>query len=53
MCGASWFNKFLGPARADAAHERFSGIYCLLVVATLLDLLTPELVRGTEAFIAG
>ncbi|KZT20214.1 terpenoid cyclases/Protein prenyltransferase [Neolentinus lepideus HHB14362 ss-1] len=28
------------------------GIYCLLVVATLLDLLTPELVAGTPAFLA-
>jgi len=28
------------------------GIYCLLVVALLLDLLTPELVNGTAAFIA-
>jgi len=28
------------------------GIYCLLIVALLLDLLTPELVSGTAAFIA-
>nr|GAT56401.1 predicted protein [Mycena chlorophos] len=28
------------------------GIYCLLVVATLLDIITPELVEGTAAFIA-
>ncbi|KAF8879063.1 terpenoid cyclases/protein prenyltransferase alpha-alpha toroid [Infundibulicybe gibba] len=28
------------------------GIYCLIVTATLLDLLTPELVAGTAAFIA-
>lgn len=28
------------------------GIYCLLVVAHLLDLLTPELLDGTPAFIA-
>ncbi|TEB26162.1 farnesyltransferase subunit beta [Coprinellus micaceus] len=28
------------------------GIYCLLVVATLLDILTPELVAGTPEFIA-
>ena len=27
------------------------GIYCLLIVALLLDLLTPELVSGTAAFI--
>jgi protein farnesyltransferase subunit beta len=29
-----------------------SGIYCLLVVAHLLNLLTPELVEGTAAFVA-
>ena len=28
------------------------GIYCLLTVATILDLMTPELVEGTAAFIA-
>ncbi|KAG6916628.1 hypothetical protein DXG01_006124 [Tephrocybe rancida] len=28
------------------------GIYCLLVTATLLDILTPELVEGTSSFIA-
>ncbi|KAK7018634.1 protein farnesyltransferase subunit beta [Favolaschia claudopus] len=28
------------------------GIYCLLVVATLLDILTPELVEGTAGFVA-
>ncbi|KAF9266706.1 terpenoid cyclases/Protein prenyltransferase [Marasmius fiardii PR-910] len=28
------------------------GIYCLLVVATLLNLLTPELVAGTPSFIS-
>ncbi|KAH9976081.1 terpenoid cyclases/protein prenyltransferase alpha-alpha toroid [Russula compacta] len=28
------------------------GIYCLLVVALLLDIETPELVKGTAAFIA-
>jgi len=28
------------------------GIYCLLTVATLLDLMTPELVAGTAEFIA-
>ena len=30
----------------------YSGIYCLIVVAYLLDLLTPELVQGTPSFIA-
>ena len=28
------------------------GIYCLLVVALMLDIITPELVNGTPAFIA-
>ncbi|KAL0059062.1 CAAX farnesyltransferase (FTase) subunit beta [Marasmius tenuissimus] len=28
------------------------GIYCLLAVATLLNIITPELVEGTPAFIA-
>lgn len=28
------------------------GIYCMLVVATVLDILTPELVRGTEAYVS-
>ncbi|KAJ7076543.1 terpenoid cyclases/protein prenyltransferase alpha-alpha toroid [Mycena belliarum] len=28
------------------------GIYCLLVTATLLDIITPELVAGTAAFVA-
>lgn len=31
---------------------RYSGIYCLLVVASMLDILTPELVEGTAEFIA-
>lgn len=30
----------------------FSGIYCLLTVATMLDLLTPELLVGLPEFIA-
>lgn len=37
---------------AHHAEVDVRGIYCLLVVATLLDLLTPELVRGTAAFVA-
>ncbi|KAJ7280332.1 terpenoid cyclases/protein prenyltransferase alpha-alpha toroid [Mycena rebaudengoi] len=28
------------------------GIYCLLVTATLLDIITPELVKGTAGFVA-
>lgn len=30
----------------------FSGIYCLVTTAILLDILTPELVEGTAEFIA-
>lgn len=30
-----------------------SGTYCLLVVATLLDILTPELLHNIDQFIAG
>ncbi len=29
------------------------GVYCLLVCATLLDILTPELVHNTDKFLAG
>lgn len=31
----------------------FRGTYCLLVVATLLDILTPELLHNVDSFIAG
>lgn len=34
------------------AQGNFSGIYCLLVTATLLDIITPELVEGTASFVA-
>ncbi|GLB42943.1 putative terpenoid cyclases protein prenyltransferase [Lyophyllum shimeji] len=37
---------------AHHAEVDVRGIYCLLVTATLLDLLTPELVAGTASFIA-
>ncbi|KAH6905564.1 farnesyltransferase subunit beta [Coprinopsis sp. MPI-PUGE-AT-0042] len=37
---------------AHHAEVDVRGIYCLLVVATLLDILTPELVEGTPEFIA-
>ncbi|KAG5653875.1 hypothetical protein H0H81_009697 [Sphagnurus paluster] len=37
---------------ARHAEVDVRGIYCLLVVATLLDLLTPALVAGTASFIA-
>lgn len=32
-------------------HVHNRGIYCLLVCATLLDMLTPELVAGTSKFL--
>ncbi|KAF5378091.1 hypothetical protein D9615_007606 [Tricholomella constricta] len=37
---------------AHHAEVDVRGIYCLLVTATLLDLLTPELVSGTASFVA-
>ncbi|KAG6867978.1 hypothetical protein C0993_008737 [Termitomyces sp. T159_Od127] len=37
---------------AHHAEVDVRGIYCLLVTATLLDILTPELVAGTASFIA-
>ncbi|KAJ8502466.1 hypothetical protein ONZ45_g11727 [Pleurotus djamor] len=37
---------------AHHAEVDVRGIYCLLVTATLLDILTPELVQGTASFIA-
>jgi len=39
------------PYTSHTVTER-RGTYCLLVVAYLLDLLTPELLEGTPAFIA-
>ncbi|PBK99419.1 terpenoid cyclases/Protein prenyltransferase [Armillaria gallica] len=36
---------------AHHAEVDMRGIYCLLVVATLLDLMTPELVDGTADFV--
>jgi protein farnesyltransferase subunit beta len=39
-------------AKWDIADES-RGTYCLLVVATLLDLLTPELLHNVDKFIAG
>lgn len=36
-----------------ASHSAYNrGIYCMLVVATILDLVTPELVKGLRAFVA-
>ncbi|KAF4596905.1 Protein farnesyltransferase subunit beta [Pleurotus pulmonarius] len=37
---------------AHHAEVDVRGIYCLLVTATLLDIITPELVEGTASFIA-
>ena len=34
------------------AEVDIRGIYCLFVVATLLDMLTPELIAGAPSFIA-
>ncbi|KAF8308544.1 terpenoid cyclases/Protein prenyltransferase [Clavulina sp. PMI_390] len=34
------------------AEVDMRGIYCMLVVATMLDLMTPELIKGLRAFIA-
>jgi protein farnesyltransferase subunit beta len=42
----------LSPATTQRKWIHFSGIYCLLVTATLLDIVTPELVEGTAGFVA-
>ena len=42
----------LHPRPISHSNARRRGIYCLLVVACLLNVLTPELVAGTAAFIA-
>ncbi|KAF8337558.1 terpenoid cyclases/Protein prenyltransferase, partial [Cantharellus anzutake] len=41
--------SFLVSAHAEVDVR---GIYCLLVVATLLDIMTPELVEGLDTFLA-
>ncbi|KAF6751941.1 terpenoid cyclases/protein prenyltransferase alpha-alpha toroid [Ephemerocybe angulata] len=53
------YNFFLSLKQKDgsflvAHHSEVDvrGVYCLLVVATLLDIITPELVAGTPEFIA-
>ncbi|KAF9464137.1 terpenoid cyclases/protein prenyltransferase alpha-alpha toroid [Collybia nuda] len=53
------YNFFMSLKQPDGsflvthhAEVDVRGIYCLLVTATLLDLLTPELVDGTAEFIA-
>jgi protein farnesyltransferase subunit beta len=40
------------PSLVLIVYDRDSGIYCLLVVALLLDIITPQLIDGTAAFIA-
>jgi len=37
---------------SDLMGQLPRGIYCLLAVATILDLITPELIKGLRAFIA-
>lgn len=53
------YNWFMSLKRPDGSfivsnygEVDVRGIYCLLVVAHLLDIVTPELVDGTAAFIA-
>ncbi|KAJ6602477.1 terpenoid cyclases/Protein prenyltransferase [Mycena vulgaris] len=53
------YNFFMSLKQPDgsflvARHSEVDvrGIYCLLVTATLLDIITPELVQGTAAFVA-
>lgn len=43
----STFGEYLAPAKLTP-----SGTYCLLVVATLLDIITPELLHNVDKFIA-
>jgi protein farnesyltransferase subunit beta len=40
-------------ASASTSTDRRRGTYCLLVVATLLDIITPELIHNVDKFIAG
>ncbi|KAJ7905003.1 terpenoid cyclases/protein prenyltransferase alpha-alpha toroid [Mycena leptocephala] len=53
------YNFFMSLKQPDgsflvAHHSEVDvrGIYCLLVTATLLDIITPELVEGTAGFVA-
>ncbi|KAJ7034695.1 terpenoid cyclases/protein prenyltransferase alpha-alpha toroid [Mycena alexandri] len=53
------YNFFMSLKQSDgsflvAHHSEVDvrGIYCLLVTATLLDIITPELVDGTAGFVA-
>ncbi len=44
-----WFTSLLVRSLIARMHR---GIYCLLAVATLLNLLTPELLAGVPEFLA-
>jgi protein farnesyltransferase subunit beta len=53
------YNFFMSLKQLDGsfvvshnAEVDIRGIYCLFVVATLLDILTPELIAGVPSFIA-
>ncbi|KAF8170751.1 terpenoid cyclases protein prenyltransferase [Mycena galopus ATCC 62051] len=47
-----FFMSLKQPDGSFLVAHHLNGIYCLLVTATLLDIITPELVEGTAGFIA-
>ena len=49
FCLAKFLDCWSGADEGLGCCSR--GIYCMLVCATLLDILTPELVQGTAAFL--
>ena len=44
--------NYLKLSSSSSSSSFYSGIYSLLVVSSILDILTPELVEGTAEFIA-
>ncbi|KAJ2558801.1 CAAX farnesyltransferase (FTase) subunit beta [Coemansia sp. RSA 1933] len=52
-----WLMEMKQPDGSFAVHEGgevdVRGIYCALVIASVLNIMTPELVRGCARFIAG
>ena len=48
----SMFGSYVFTQMVIADTKNDSGIYCLLIVATLLNILTPELLEGVPEFIA-
>ena len=48
----SMFSSYFFTQTVIADTNNYSGIYCLLIVATLLNILTPELLEGVPEFIA-